>query len=252
MSAGEPDVDALRSSFTELEFTSLLKELLPQVGGHARRTTRGSTLPPTWKTLVTFCRARRCARDRRGVARSRSSPDEDEEDTSRKKPQSANRCSLSDASRPRAAPKPQAAAVGHLRRSRAQPPSVELDCRDAHRGEACELLDRSATSQSNSRLQIGDARTARALGIELCRACSTIPCCTPICSIPPTPSHRCRHRLAQLQSQAHWHIAGSGRRDGPARHSLAQTKWNQAGLPSSMKRSICRWCRCWRAWNRPA
>src|ERR1700693_2471549 len=31
MRAGEPDVDALRSLFTELEFTSLLKELLPVV-----------------------------------------------------------------------------------------------------------------------------------------------------------------------------------------------------------------------------
>src|SRR6202035_1333104 len=31
MRAGEPDVDALRALFTELEFTSLLKELLPVV-----------------------------------------------------------------------------------------------------------------------------------------------------------------------------------------------------------------------------
>ena len=29
MRAGDPDIDALRSLFTELEFTSLLKELLP-------------------------------------------------------------------------------------------------------------------------------------------------------------------------------------------------------------------------------
>ena len=31
MRAGAPDVEALRSLFTELEFTSLLKELLPVV-----------------------------------------------------------------------------------------------------------------------------------------------------------------------------------------------------------------------------
>ena len=31
MRVGQPDVDALRSLFTELEFTSLLKELLPVV-----------------------------------------------------------------------------------------------------------------------------------------------------------------------------------------------------------------------------
>ena len=31
MHAGEPDIEALRELFTELEFTSLLKELLPVV-----------------------------------------------------------------------------------------------------------------------------------------------------------------------------------------------------------------------------
>ena len=31
MKAGEPDVETLRALFTELEFTSLLKELLPVV-----------------------------------------------------------------------------------------------------------------------------------------------------------------------------------------------------------------------------
>jgi hypothetical protein len=31
MRAGEPDLDLLRQLFTELEFTSLLKEILPEI-----------------------------------------------------------------------------------------------------------------------------------------------------------------------------------------------------------------------------
>ena len=41
MRAGEPDVEALRQLFTELEFTSLLKELLPVVAGHGGALHRG-------------------------------------------------------------------------------------------------------------------------------------------------------------------------------------------------------------------
>jgi len=44
MRAGEPDIDALRDLFTELEFTSLLKELLPsmQLGKVDYREARGA------------------------------------------------------------------------------------------------------------------------------------------------------------------------------------------------------------------
>src|SRR5437667_2214718 len=52
MHAGEPDVEALRALFTELEFTSLLKELLPVVeaaGGNYREAESAADVESVWK-----------------------------------------------------------------------------------------------------------------------------------------------------------------------------------------------------------
>ena len=47
MRAGEPDVDALRALFTELEFTSLLKELLPVAEVSETHYTEATSVAPT-------------------------------------------------------------------------------------------------------------------------------------------------------------------------------------------------------------
>jgi DNA polymerase-1 len=52
MKAGEPDIEALRKLFTELEFTSLLKELLPVV--------EVSEAQPMWMHCLTRCRRKEC------------------------------------------------------------------------------------------------------------------------------------------------------------------------------------------------
>ena len=72
MRAGDPDLDALRALFTELEFTSLLKELLPVVAVSETHYTEAKSAADVERVLAAVSvwkHARSCGRAKRRCSR---------------------------------------------------------------------------------------------------------------------------------------------------------------------------------------
>ena len=188
MKAGEPDVEALRALFAELEFTSLLKELLPVVEvkeGDYREIKSKAEFENTWKAW---------AKTRRSRLRL---PPSSATKSSRRKKKSRSRHSLDFWRCSRAACEPSAqcrSRKAHRRFECAGSRSDRFAGRQAAR-RSCEepcskipLVPKTFTISSP--LFIISRNCRHSLSPE----CSTIPCSIPTCSIPRTP----RIRLAEV------------------------------------------------------
>jgi DNA polymerase-1 len=105
MRAGEPDIDLLRQLFTELEFTSLLKELLPEVQVTETHYTEASTAADVEEVVKALASESPIAV---AVESGQSEPlpeAEEEEEVSEKVPQSGM-LALTDANEPAPSPEP--------------------------------------------------------------------------------------------------------------------------------------------------
>jgi DNA polymerase I len=105
MRAGEPDVDLLRQLFTELEFTSLLKELLPEVQVTETHYTEASTAADVEEVVKALASESPIAV---AVESGQSEPlpeAEEEEEVSEKVPESGM-LALTDANEPAPSPEP--------------------------------------------------------------------------------------------------------------------------------------------------
>ena len=177
MRAGEPDLDLLRQLFTELEFTSLLKELLPEVQvtethyseaqsaadveNILNSIAQESALPSRWNKQNQFSKTKKKSSKKNRSQECWRSPT-----THRQRPHPTRRP-------PRR----------HLRGRRLRRHSQTIP---AAQPTSCAPSDHRDDAQINSRLQSRHSR-ARSPGHPRCKASSTIPCSTPTCSIPPIP-----------------------------------------------------------------
>ena len=178
MRAGAPDVDALRELFTELEFTSLLKELLPVVEVTESNYGEAKSAADVDRVVkaVAAGGALAVAIELKEPA-AVPEPEEIEEE-----PQDSQMSFLSGpAIIESAAPEVRSVAISAAAGTATIAP---LDS-----GGAGEKL-RAATNgrhgtESNSRSQGRDS-CAGAAGDHACRECGMTRCCTRTCSIPPT------------------------------------------------------------------
>jgi DNA polymerase-1 len=161
MRAGEPDLDLLRQLFTELEFTSLLKELLPEVQVTETRYSEARSAADVEQVLKSV--ANEGALAIAVEVEKTELPPESDEDVIDEVPQSGM-LALTDASSPVAAPKPDVRRVA-ISAAAGSAATVKLDSS----GAAAEL--RTFLSDSSTPKSIHDYKAAihalDSLGIHL-------------------------------------------------------------------------------------
>ena len=178
MRAGEPNVDDLRALFTELEFTSLLKELLPVVEV-TRDAIHRSEVSGRCRERCQ-CVAAEEARWRSQSSRQKPAVAPEEEEKEERAAGNANVPSWAAGRCASAPPEPAARRVA-ISAAAGSATIVKLDS-----GDAAEKLrvgaDGCRRAQSSPRLQGGDSR-ARSAWDSRWQGCATIPCCIRTCSI---------------------------------------------------------------------
>ena len=179
MRAGEPDLDLLRQLFTELEFTSLLKELLPEAQVTEAHYTEAQSAADVENVLNSLAQEGALAI---AVEQAESILEESEEEVVEEEPQSGM-LALTDERHPQRtrARRPPHRHLRSRRLGRHRETGFQRRCR-----QSCALSSppRPRPSQST----ITRPQFTRSIPwASLCKACSTIPCSTPTCSIPRIP-----------------------------------------------------------------
>ena len=249
MRAGEPDVEALRQLFTELEFTSLLKELLPVSRGH-RVALRGSQIRG------------RC-RERPHVARARRmrlpSPIEQPKSEAAS-PMKRTKQAEAPLDAAHAAAQPMRRAAGpdkptrprrHLGRCRVQPPSLQLDSGTRPQSKLrASPRRRGLCPKSIHDYKSAHPRARRPRTFDL-QGVQHDPMLYSYLLDPTYSSHRLPTSLSAASIS---NLAATSPKPptSPAGWPpLCAMKSSKPGCSSSTKKSISRWSRFSRAWNRP-
>jgi DNA polymerase I len=227
MRAGEPDLDLLRQLFTELEFTSLLKELLPEVQVTETHYAEAHSAADVESIVLNSLP------DAGALAIAVESEQKElladtEEEVVEEEPQSGM-LALTDDSSPVASPEPASRRIA-ISAASGSATIVKLDSADAQPRNCAIILATAAHAQGHSRLQIRDPRARFPRHPSARRAARSHALLLPARShLLLAPPRRCCP--APLQSQAKLHTDLAEAADITGRLTIAlREDVKQAGL----------------------